>query len=433
MPILPARSLLKTALAACLLFAGWPALAENRVALVIGNSNYAHTSPLPNAAQDARDVAQSLRKIGFDVHDGYDLTRVETLRLVAGVTAALDQDDVALFYFSGHGIQLGAENFVLPVDASGADGAELKKASVSLQSILREMELRADRNVVILDACRNNPFQSTLSGRSVGGVSRGLARVDAGVGSYIAFSTQPGNIALDGTGRNSPFTEALLRHLDGNATNDLHELMRKVRADVVEATDGTQIPWENSSLIEQLYLGQPSGRARQTALAPAPQPVAPVTPVQPQPQPQAQFTHMVSGLDPNGDGFLALRSGTTSGARRLAKMTEGTRLTYLGRDGAWFHVITETGLQGWAHSNWIRATGARSGATAAANQCEALWLRRNTFFHQKGYCFSSARGQAAFSNANCIPGLAASDIRLSQAEKDEIARIRALEASQGCN
>ena len=219
-----------------------PSKPQGRVALVIGNSEYSHTSYLPNAAQDARDLSTALRKIGFEVYDGYDLTRVEILRLVDSVTVSLGSDDIALFFFSGHGVQLGAQNYILPIDAAGRDTEELKSASVSLQSILREMELRARSSVVILDACRNNPFQLTSTGRSIGGEARGLARVDAGVGSYIAFSTQPGNVAQDGEGRNSPFTGALLRYLTSDGQKDVHELMRKVRADVVNATAGAQVP-----------------------------------------------------------------------------------------------------------------------------------------------------------------------------------------------
>lgn len=407
------------------------AATNERLALVIGNSDYAHVPYLPNAAQDARDVTSALRQLGFEVYDGYDLTRVEALLLIAEVTGRLQPDDLALFYFSGHGVQIGAENFVIPVDASGETELELKDASVSLQSILREMDLRAERNIIILDACRNNPFESRMVGRSVGGGNRGLAKVDAGIGSYIAFSTQPGNVALDGTGRNSPFTEALLRHLPATR-DDLHELMRKVRADVISATNGTQVPWENSSLIERVYLSPLGEREPDPAIA------VPVTPPVTQPPavtvtpPAAApaFSHVVSGLDPNGDGFLALRTGTTSGARRIAKMTEGTRLSFLGQSGAWFHVRTETGLEGWAHSNWIRAISRQTAGTQ--NQCEALWLARNAIFSRNGYCFQSARGKAAFSNAGCIPGMSASEVPLSAAERAEVERLAAQESSLGC-
>jgi len=432
----------------------YPAAAANRVALVIGNSNYAQVPFLPNAVQDARDVAGALRQLGFEVHDGYDLTRAETLRLAADVTGKLGSDDVALFYFSGHGIQIGAENFIIPVDAAG-DGADaLKQTSVSLQSILREMELRADRNIIILDACRNNPFQARMVSRAVGGVARGLARVDAGVGSYIAFSTQPGNVALDGSGNNSPFTEALLKHL-GSGGDDLHELMRKVRADVVDATGGQQVPWENSSMIEQVFLSRPAGRAAvplnrkdsgsvvasappaSSSPASAPRMEAVSTPP-PQHQQQPQFTHVVAGLDPNGDGFLALREGYTSGARRISTMREGSRLAVLGQEGVWFNVRTETGLVGWAHSNWIRFVGAAQAtqpppaAAPATKSCDQLWYERNAYFARYGYCFQSARGQAAFPPGNCRPGVTVANAPLTGFERSEVARLEAEEKRLGC-
>jgi hypothetical protein len=290
------------------------------------------------------------------------------------------------------------------------------------------MEIRANRNIIILDACRNNPFQGNETGRSIGGPSRGLARVDAGVGSYIAFSTQPGNIALDGEARNSPFTGALVRHLQ-SAGDDLHEMMRKVRADVVEATNGSQIPWENSSLIDQVFLSQPGGR-QPLGVVQEPLVVAP-TPA-PAPVPSGQFTHMVAGLDPNGDGFLALREGTARGAARIAKMGEGTPLQVLGQDGVWFYVQTQNGLSGWAHSNWIRFAGVQAAPRAAQNQCDALWYQRNAYFHQRGYCFNSPRGRAAFSNASCNPQLTAQSTPLSNAERVEVARLRQLEQSLGC-
>ncbi|WP_176085788.1 caspase family protein [Martelella sp. HB161492] len=408
--------------------------ASQRIALVIGNSGYSNVPFLPNAAQDARDVAEALRQLGFDVFDGYDLNRVDMLQLTSRMSDALQPDAVALFYFSGHGIQIGAENFVLPVDARGDDEVRLKASSVSLQTILREMEMRADRNIVILDACRNNPFLVGLKARSVGGASRGLARIDAGVGSYIAFSTQPGNVALDGNGRNSPFTEALLTHLS-EPDDDLHAMMRKVRSDVVSATDGSQVPWENSSLIEEIFLGSDDGRAAgekaaQSLVAAMPQ-LKPAT-VPPAPATR-DFSWRVTGLDPGGDGFLALRSGAASNASMIGKLSEGTALAVLGVDGAWIHVATEAGQEGWAHSNWIRQANRSTAPAAAEDQCQSLWLARNTLFDKYGYCFTSARGKAAFSNADCIAGVTAANAPLTVAERAEVARIAALEKSFGCH
>jgi hypothetical protein len=175
------------------------------------------------------------------------------LGLLDQFSDALNPEDLALFFYAGHGVQIGAENYIIPVDAVATDELTLTAASVKLQTILRTMELRADRRIVILDACRNNPFVEKLASRGVGEVPKGLARVEAGVGSYIAFSTQPENVALDGTGRNSPFTAALLAHI-GDPESDIHAVMRRVRADVVATTGSVQVPWENSSLVEEVFL-----------------------------------------------------------------------------------------------------------------------------------------------------------------------------------
>ncbi len=275
----------------------------DKVALVIGNGAYRYSNSLPNAPNDAADMAQALAGIGFTVFGGIDLTQAETLQAVDDFSAALTPETLALFYYAGHGAQIGAENVVIPVDAAGGTAQDLMGSSVRLATILRTMELRADRRVVILDACRNNPFLAGDAARG-GTPAPGLARVEAGVGSYIAFSTQPGNVALDGGGRNSPFTAALLSHI-AEPGLDIHAVMRKVRADVVSATGQTQVPWENSSLVDQLFLaaaaedepamagapppgntgnatqplafvpGQPGAAAPQPFAQPSPQPAAP--------------------------------------------------------------------------------------------------------------------------------------------------------------
>jgi len=229
-----------------------PVLA-GKVALVIGNGDYASAGRLANAGNDAADMADRLTGLGFQVFAGENLTRVQMLALLDQFSDALSPDDLALFFYAGHGVQIGAENYIIPVDAVATDEVTLTAASVKLQTILRTMELRADRRIVILDACRNNPFVEKLASRGVGEVPKGLARVEAGVGSYIAFSTQPANVALDGTGRNSPFTTALLAHI-GDPDSDIHAVMRRVRADVVAQTGSIQVPWENSSLVDEVFL-----------------------------------------------------------------------------------------------------------------------------------------------------------------------------------
>ncbi|MGQ0564276.1 MAG: caspase family protein [Gemmobacter sp.] len=398
-----------------------PVAHAGKVALVIGNSAYAHTSALPNAATDAADMAARLQGLGFDVHGGIDMDRQATLQAVDTFSRALSPDDLALFYYAGHGVQIGTENYIIPTDARAADEVSLTEASVRLQTILRTMELRADRRIVILDACRNNPFAVAVASRSGGEPARGLAKVEAGVGSDIAFSTQPGNVALDGDGRNSPFTAALLTHIREPGL-DIHAVMRRVRGDVVAATGETQVPWENSSLVDEVFLaGTDSPAAAQPAYEPPP------------PQATAQY-HYVGGLDPNGDGFLALRTGTSGNAQRIAKMTEGTPLDVLGSEGAWYQVRLLDGRTGWAHSNWI---GCCTGGTAPAPRaeaasCDSLWYERNAIWAAYGYCFTSARGQAAFGNDGCFRNQAQAQAAMSGQERAMVDRITATEAANGC-
>lgn len=223
-----------------------------RVALVMGNGNYVHTDPLQNAVNDATDMATALRGIGFRVFEGVDLSRREALLLIQDFASVLGPSDTVLFFFAGHATQIGTDNYIMPVDVRPGTEDELVNTSIRMQSILTTLENRAGTRIVILDACRNNPFlQNTGASRSAN-ESRGLFKMDAGIGSFIAYSTEPGNVAADGVGRNSPFTEALLRHI--SEPKDIHAIMRSVRADVIKASGRRQIPWENSALIDEVFL-----------------------------------------------------------------------------------------------------------------------------------------------------------------------------------
>jgi hypothetical protein len=412
-----------------------PARAE-KVALVIGNATYTHTEPLPNAANDAADMTARLEDLGFTVFGGTDLTRADTLAVVDEFSKALQPEDLALFFYAGHGAQIGTENYIIPVDTQAQDEVGLTEASVRLQTILRTMELRADRRIVILDACRNNPFVEQLASRSEGDTPRGLARVEAGVGSYIAFSTQPGNVALDGTGRNSPFTTALLSHI-GEPGEDIHAMMRKVRADVVASTGETQVPWENSSLVNAVVLaGVEEAAAEPVPVAPSdPAPQSTSEPTTPTAPDDAQY-HYVGGLDPNGDGFLALRAGTTANSPRLAKMPEGTLLQVLAAEGVWRLDRLVDGREGWAHSRWILCCApadTRPLTVPTPQSCDELWYQRNAIWAAYGYCFTSDRGIAAFGTAGCTRTQSQVQAVMSPADRAEVERLLAVETAQGCH
>jgi uncharacterized protein len=179
--------------------------AAQRVALIIGNSAYQNVEPLKNPTNDADDIAKALTAADFDVIRRDDASRSDMADAVREFTQRIRGADVALFYYSGHGMQKEGENYLLPVDAKIQTPADLRFATINLSDIQQEMADAGRANIIFLDACRNNPFAQKLSGsgRAIG--ERGLGRVEAnGVGSLIVFSTQPNNVAVDGAGRPSP-------------------------------------------------------------------------------------------------------------------------------------------------------------------------------------------------------------------------------------
>lgn len=229
---------------------------ERRVALVIGNSTYQSAPHLPNPASDAEALAGTLQRLGFEVLKGIDLDRAETEMIIREFAKNLSGADVALFFYAGHGIQVGERNYLIPVDAELDDETDLDFEATALDLVLRHMEREPRVNLVFLDACRNNPLAQNLT-RSMGStrglaIGRGLAVVQAQVGSFIAYATQPQNVAVDGTGKHSPFAAALLKYMETSGLS-LADLMIKVRNDVREATQGKQVPWDHSSLTGAFY------------------------------------------------------------------------------------------------------------------------------------------------------------------------------------
>jgi len=236
---------------ASLIGVGMPghANAEKRLALVIGNASYAE-SPLKNPLNDAADMAAVLEELGFDVILRTDADRREMARAIREFGRRLKQDrGVGLFYYAGHGMQLENRNYLIPVDTPMYDEDEVPYESVDVGSVLAKMQSAGNAlNLLILDACRNNPFPTQF--RST---NRGLARVDAPVGSLVVYATAPGKVASDGDGRNGIFTGHLLRYL-GQQGLSLTQTIRKTRAAVVQETAGRQVPWESSSLLQDYYL-----------------------------------------------------------------------------------------------------------------------------------------------------------------------------------
>ena len=256
--------------------AGWclasPAAAEKRLALIVGNSAYASASRLANPANDAGDMAAALKQIGFEVLVGADLDKRAFDAKVREFARALPAADVALFYYAGHGLQVGGRNYLVPIDAQLQTERDLDFEGVALDFVLKQMELEREgkTNIVLLDACRDNPLARNLArtmGTRSGNVGQGLAQVQTGVGTFIAYATQPGNVALDGQGRNSPFTGALTKAL-AVPDRSITSVMIEVRKDVLATTGGRQVPWDHSALTGDFIFHQTSAPGTARALQP---------------------------------------------------------------------------------------------------------------------------------------------------------------------
>src|SRR6476620_3180853 len=218
---------------------------EQRVALVIGNSNYRNAPHLENPDDDAQSMAQFLNSAGFEVVAATDLTQNDMLKVVQDFSAkvsARGPNTVAMVYYAGHGVQLAGENYLVPVDAKVSSQSELVGNSGRLVDLMATLETIPSRmRIVILDACRNNPFPS------INDASRGLAIVDAPNGSIVGYSTAPGAEALDGAGGHSPYTQAFL-DAAREPNVPIEQLFKRVRLAVNRTTSGAQTPWESSSL-----------------------------------------------------------------------------------------------------------------------------------------------------------------------------------------
>lgn len=237
------------------------AATSDRVALVIGNAAYTMVPPLTNAGNDAKDIAAVLKQLGFDVKVETDLGKAGMEKAIKTFSVRLRRAKIGLFFYAGHGVQLNQQNYLVPVDATLGDESSVPRRLVALETIQRTMERGVRTRLIFLDACRDSPVALTgaSSTRSLAG--RGLAAMTAGEGTLIAFSTQPGNVAVDGKGRNSPFSGALVRHI-GTPGEDLTSVLIEVRNDVMAATKRRQIPWEHSSLTGRVYLNTAAVEAR---------------------------------------------------------------------------------------------------------------------------------------------------------------------------
>ena len=242
-----------------------PARADERTALVIGNAEYAHAPALTTTVNDASDIGAALARLGFAVIRVENADQAALLRSLRALAAAAEGAEVVVVFYAGHGVSMDERNFLLPTDARLSSERDLELEAVPLELILRAVERARGVRVIILDASRENPFVSSMrkagAKRSIG---RGLARLEPSTGTLVAFASKAGTVALEGQGRNSLYSEALLRHLE-DPDLDVGQMLRKVRDAVLGATGGSQEPSVYGSLPgERVYLGPPPSRIAET-------------------------------------------------------------------------------------------------------------------------------------------------------------------------
>jgi hypothetical protein len=221
---------------------------EPRMALVIGNAAY-QDAPLRNTSNDARAIATALRNCGFNVDLQIDCSQRQMEDAIREFGHRIPRAGLALFYYAGHAAQVDGRNYLVPVGADVQSEGELKYAAVDAGRVLDAMEAAGNlTSIIVLDACRNNPFA-----RSYRSATRGLARMDAPKGSLLAYSTQPGSVASDGTNEHGLYTSMLLNHIEEPGV-PLVQLFQRVGRDVREATSDAQVPWISLSLTDDVFL-----------------------------------------------------------------------------------------------------------------------------------------------------------------------------------
>jgi uncharacterized caspase-like protein len=360
-----ARLLLLLAIAA-----GPPAAqGADRVALVIGNGAYEHTTPLANPANDANAISEALEGIGFEVIVGIDLSEQGMEDALRKYVRAIDGAKLAVFYYSGHGLQVDGKNYLVPVDADLTDRASLDFQAVDADKVFGYMG--ADHRIALafLDACRDNPLArnfAAATSRSV--ASSGLAVPStAGSGLFIGFATAPNDIAADGAGQNSPFTAAMLKYL-ATPGLEINQLMTRVKADVRAATNGSQRPWSNSDLDVDVFLvpEQTPGAEKDT-------PHEAFVPANQDPGAEQALQTLLTGpayvqlsSQPTAaDAQASMRATQDRLSEALSGRSLEIRQVDLGTNGVWYRIVLPT-------NNYFEAQKFCANLMANGVQCVAI-------------------------------------------------------------
>ncbi len=226
---------------------------ERRIALVIGNGAYVKTKSLANPANDAADMAQALKDLGFDVSWGVNQNKRQMEFLIREFGVKLASGGTGLFYYAGHGLQVGGLNYLVPIDADIPEEDEVQYQGVALNLILKNMAAaKNDLNIVILDACRNNPFARSWGAYRDAGDSDGLAAISPSTGTLVLYASEPGKVAWDGTGRNGLFTESLLKQIR-KPNVEYDQMVKALSADVWERSNRRQFPWKEGNSLSVFY------------------------------------------------------------------------------------------------------------------------------------------------------------------------------------
>lgn len=234
------------------------AAAGARVALVIGNSGYINVPNLQNPANDANDIGDVLEQLGFEVDRRIDLSQIELLRALKEFQRRTITADVAVIYYAGHGIEIDRQNYLIPIDATLKTDRDIAFEAVTLETALLAVEGAKVLSLVIVDACRNNPFVATIKRTSASrSIGRGLALVEPARNTLVAYAAKEGTQAYDGDGRNSPYASALIRTLEEPGI-EIGKVFRRVRDRVLDATNGAQEPFLYGSLsADDIFLNPP--------------------------------------------------------------------------------------------------------------------------------------------------------------------------------
>ncbi len=425
--------------------------AEGRYALIIGNSAYKSVAPLKNPRADAELMSRTLTEVGFEVILVTDADRTKMGQAMLQFSRKLRNNpgSVGLFYYAGHGVQVSGVNYMIPVTANITHEDEIRFEGIDINEFLETMRSSGSRlNIIILDACRNNPFP--VSSRSA---SRGLAQVEATSGTLIAYSTAPGKVAFDGGGVNSPYTLALARYIRKPGLS-VETVFKRVLASVEDETGKEQTPWLNSAFRGEFYFVKKKPGAGATSSQST---SSPSTMTDKSSAEKLFWQSILNSTNPASyKAYLATYPNgifATLAKIKISELENASNNTVVasrstGRNspdgqqddnGAFPELVPakpvrqprqeqKTNTLSYRYVFPDSATRQLRRSEVEPLSCHKLWLARNEIYYRKGYCFKTEKGIRYFDNSNCT----SSRVRLTALESRNQRTIRAWEIRKRC-